>query len=76
MPPGLECYKSIKNDLESCIPCEGIYFHVKRDEDFKPVEQLEKYKNMIQDYIQYKSGFFIGTEGNHLTLIHFLLPYF
>ena len=48
MPPGLECYKSVKKGSESCVPCEGIYFHVNRDEDFKPVEQLEEYKTMVK----------------------------
>ena len=75
MPQGLECYKSVKNDLEICIPCAGIYFHVDRDEDLKPVEQLEEFRNMVNNYKEYKSGFFKGTEGNHLTLLNFLLPY-
>ena len=66
MPPGLECYKSVKKGSESCVPCEGIYFHVNRDEDFKPVEQLEVYKTTIQNYKEYKSGFINGTEGRHL----------
>ena len=70
MPPGLECYKSIKSGLENCIPCEGIYFNVGKDEDIQPVEQLKEYTNIVKKYKEYKSGFTKGAEGKDSIFIH------
>jgi hypothetical protein len=64
MPPGLECYKSVKKSSDKCIiPCTGIYADVYRDEDFKPVEEIDKFRTTLENYENYKSGFINGTEG-------------
>ena len=65
MPPGLECYKSVKKYSEKClIPCKGTYADVYKKEDFKQVEEIEKLRATLNNYKKYKSGFFNGTEGN------------
>jgi hypothetical protein len=65
MPPGLECYTSVKTYSEKCIiPCKGTYADVYKKEDFKKVEEIEKLRTTLDDYKEYKSGFFNGTEGN------------
>ena len=64
MPPGLECYKSVKKSSEKCIiPCKGIYADVNRVEDFEKVEEIEKFGPTLESYKNYKSGFINGTEG-------------
>ena len=63
MPPGLDCYKSVKKSTENCIPCNGIYFHVEREDYEKPIEDLEKFKTILDKYKEYKSGITKETEG-------------
>ena len=65
MPPGLECYKSVKRSSEKCIiPCKGIYADVTKVEDFEKVEEIEKFRPTLKSYKNYKSGFTNGTEGD------------
>jgi hypothetical protein len=65
MPPGLECYKSVKKSSEKCtIPCKGIYADVSRGEDFEPVEEIEEFGPTLASYTNYKSGFINKTEGD------------
>ena len=65
MPPGLECYKSLNTYSEKCIiPCKGSYADVSKGDDFKKVEEIEKLRTTLDDYKDYKSGFFNGTEGS------------
>ena len=64
MPPGLECYKSVKKSSEKCrIPCKGIYADVVRKEGFKQTEDVRKIKAALGNYKEYKAGFINRTEG-------------
>jgi hypothetical protein len=66
MPPGLECYKSVKKSSEKCIiPCKGIYADVSRGEDSEQVEEIEEFRTTLDSYKSYKSGFINRTEGNN-----------
>ena len=68
MPPGLECFKGVRETSEKCIPCTGIYFHVERDEDFRSAEESEEYKAILEKYKEYKLGFSNRTEGKQLII--------
>ena len=68
MPPGLECYKSVEKRSDKCIPCKGIFLHVERDDDFKPVEELKEFKPTLERYKEYKSGFINRTEGKQFCM--------
>ena len=72
MPPGLECYKSVKTSSEKCnIPCKGIYADVYREYDFEYVDDIKKFRTSLTNYKEYKSGFINGTEGNIRKLMRF-----
>ena len=64
MPPGLECYKSVKKTSDKClIPCKGVFADVEKREDYKQVEAIEKFRYTLHDYRDYKSGFITRNEG-------------
>jgi hypothetical protein len=66
MPPGRNCYKTIKKTSENCIPCRGIYVHVEKDDVFKPVEKMEEFITILDTYKEYKLGYkaHIDTGNN------------
>ena len=64
MPPGLECYKSVKKTSDKClIPCKGVFADVEKGEDYKQVEAIEKFRATLHNYEDYKSGFITRNEG-------------
>ena len=68
MPPGLECYNSVKLRSDECIiPCKGMYADVEREEGFEATEKIEKFQPVLGQYKQYKAGFINETEGEHFT---------
>ena len=64
LPKGLECYKkNVKVTTDACLtPCEGVYAGVEKHEGAKQ-DIVEKLTDVIQEYREYKSGFYKGTEG-------------
>jgi hypothetical protein len=61
MPQGLECYRSVTQSSDNCIPCKGIYFRVEKH--LMSVEVSKEFKTALENYKEYKSGFNNGTEG-------------
>ena len=53
-----------------------MYFHVHRDEELTPLEELEDLKPFLDHYKAYKSGFINGSEGRPLNNDTFLKFYF
>ena len=71
MPPGLECYGTVKPSAAECLrPCKGVYAEVEREGGGEEVERMDNFKPVLDRYKEYKSGFRNDTKGN--SLIFFL----
>ena len=59
MPHGLKCYKDLTLTPGKCLPpCKGIYAGVQRKgEEERKGMNLVKFKDMVEEYKKYKSGF-------------------
>ena len=57
-PTGIECFKSMKQEKENCLaPCKGVFAGLDRDKDFIQVEDMEDFKDILNEYRQYKTGY-------------------
>ena len=58
MPTGTECYKTVTVDPKSCIiSCKGLYADVVKNNEFKPIEEITKFKNVLSEYEDFKKAY-------------------
>jgi hypothetical protein len=57
-PKGLDCYNiGIETDGNCLTSCEGLYADVFKDQEYKNVDDIKKFKPILRSYGEYKRGY-------------------